>query len=93
MRFGWLTLSLSSSPREDKQNIDNVLIQAQEAEKLGFEDFSNVKKSSLFLQAPSWALSIFVLTENEGALGPETRFPQTRLNCKGLSASGVHPQV
>ena len=38
MRFGWLTLSLSSSPHEDKQNIDNVLIQAQEAEKLGFED-------------------------------------------------------
>ena len=28
MRFGWLTLSLSS-PHEDKQNIDNVLIQAQ----------------------------------------------------------------
>ena len=38
MRFGWLTLSLSSSPHEDKQNIDNVLIQAQEAERLGFED-------------------------------------------------------
>ncbi|MBH68457.1 MAG: hypothetical protein CMM58_08900 [Rhodospirillaceae bacterium] len=38
MRFGWLTLSLSSSPDQDKSNIEQVLLQAQEAEKLGFQD-------------------------------------------------------
>ena len=38
MRFGWLSLSLSPSPKEDRASIENVIQQVQEAEKLGFGD-------------------------------------------------------
>jgi len=38
MQFGWLTLSLSPSPDEDAQRIDNLIEQACGAERLGFSD-------------------------------------------------------
>ena len=38
MQFGWLTLSLSPSPDEDAQRIDNLIDQACSAERLGFSD-------------------------------------------------------
>jgi alkanesulfonate monooxygenase SsuD/methylene tetrahydromethanopterin reductase-like flavin-dependent oxidoreductase (luciferase family) len=38
MQFGWLTLSLSPSPDEDAQHIDNLIEQACGAERLGFSD-------------------------------------------------------
>ena len=38
MRFGWLSLSLSPSPEEDRASIENVMQQVQEAETLGFGD-------------------------------------------------------
>ena len=34
-----------------------------------------------FPPGPVLGAFFFVLTENEGALGPETRFLQTRLDC------------
>ena len=38
MQFGWLALSLSPSPDEDAQRIDNLIDQACSAERLGFSD-------------------------------------------------------
>jgi alkanesulfonate monooxygenase SsuD/methylene tetrahydromethanopterin reductase-like flavin-dependent oxidoreductase (luciferase family) len=38
MQFGWLTLSLSPSPDEDAQRIDNLIDQVCSAERLGFSD-------------------------------------------------------
>ena len=38
MRFGWLTLSLSPSPEEDAQRIDQQIEQVRFAERLGFGD-------------------------------------------------------
>src|SRR5215467_10329570 len=38
MRFGWLTLSLSPSPEEDAQRIDQQIEQVRFAEQLGFGD-------------------------------------------------------
>ncbi|MCA8929359.1 MAG: LLM class flavin-dependent oxidoreductase [Alphaproteobacteria bacterium] len=38
MKFGWLTLSLSPSPEEDAQRIDDQIAQVQAAEALGFHD-------------------------------------------------------
>jgi len=38
MRFGWLTLSLSPSPEEDKARIEQQIEQVCEAERLGFGD-------------------------------------------------------
>ena len=38
MQFGWLTLSLSPSPDDDAQRIDNLIDQACSAERLGFSD-------------------------------------------------------
>jgi alkanesulfonate monooxygenase SsuD/methylene tetrahydromethanopterin reductase-like flavin-dependent oxidoreductase (luciferase family) len=38
MQFGWLTLSLSPSPDEDAQRIDDLIDQACSAERLGFSD-------------------------------------------------------
>ena len=38
MQFGWLTLSLSPSPDEDDQRIDDLIDQACSAERLGFSD-------------------------------------------------------
>lgn len=38
MRFGWLTLSLSPSPEEDRIRIEQQIAQVCEAEKLGFRD-------------------------------------------------------
>lgn len=38
MKFGWLTLSLSPSPEEDAQRIDDQIAQVQMAESLGFHD-------------------------------------------------------
>ena len=38
MRFGWLTLSLSPSPEEDADRIDQQIEQARFAERLGFGD-------------------------------------------------------
>jgi hypothetical protein len=35
MRFGWLTLSLSPSPEEDAQRIDQQIEQVRFAERLG----------------------------------------------------------
>ena len=72
MRFGWLTLSLSSSPHEDKQNIDNVLIQAQEAERLGFEDVWLTEHyftgESVYNDALLFAAALAMKTEKKSAL-------------------------
>ena len=38
MQFGWLTLSLSPSPDEDAQRIDDLINQVCGAERLGFSD-------------------------------------------------------
>jgi len=38
MRFGWLTLSLSPSPEEDADRIDQQIEQVRFAERLGFGD-------------------------------------------------------
>src|SRR5215471_17878453 len=38
MRFGWLTLSLSPSPDEDAERIDQQIEQVRFAERLGFGD-------------------------------------------------------
>jgi alkanesulfonate monooxygenase SsuD/methylene tetrahydromethanopterin reductase-like flavin-dependent oxidoreductase (luciferase family) len=38
MRFGWLTLSLSPSPEEDAERIDQQIEQVRFAERLGFGD-------------------------------------------------------
>ena len=38
MRFGWLTLSLSPSPEEDAQRIDQQIEQVRFAERFGFGD-------------------------------------------------------
>src|SRR6201993_5475236 len=38
MRFGWLTLSLSPSPEEDTDRIDQQIEQVRFAERLGFGD-------------------------------------------------------
>ena len=38
MQFGWLTLSLSPSPEEDRARIDQQIEQVCEAERLGFSD-------------------------------------------------------
>src|SRR5450631_1690791 len=38
MKFGWLTLSMSPSPAEDCQRIDQIIDQACAAERMGFSD-------------------------------------------------------
>lgn len=38
MQFGWLTLAMSPSPDEDGARIDQIVVQACEAERLGFSD-------------------------------------------------------
>lgn len=38
MRFGWLTLSLSPSPEEDADRIDQQIEPVRFAERLGFGD-------------------------------------------------------